>query len=50
MRIVVLSSMDAKELIDQTLEAGANRFVVKPIHPLELAEEEQRLHQGGLNA
>jgi len=35
-RLIVISSLDAAGVIQQTLAAGAHSFVAKPFHPLEI--------------
>ena len=35
-RLIVISSLDADGVIQQTLAAGAHAFVAKPFHPLEI--------------
>src|SRR5687767_13192634 len=36
-KILVISSLDAKSLVDQAMQMGAIGFVTKPFHPLEIA-------------
>jgi two-component system chemotaxis response regulator CheY len=37
-RVVVISSMDSEALVAQAFAAGAQGFVVKPFHPMEIKE------------
>ncbi len=42
-KVVVVSSLDSKGLVDQALECGAAGFIVKPFHPLEVHDEVARV-------
>lgn len=37
-RVLVISSLDAKGLVDEARRLGAAGFISKPFHPLEIAE------------
>jgi DNA-binding response OmpR family regulator len=41
--VIILSSLDTPELIQEALRAGANSFIIKPFHPMELLDAVQRL-------
>ena|SRR5689334_23032372 len=36
-KILVISSLDTQSLVDQALKAGADGFIAKPFHPIEIA-------------
>ena len=35
-KVIVISSLDSEALVSQAMDAGANGFVQKPFHPLEI--------------
>lgn len=35
-RVIIISSLDSEALISQAMDAGADGFVQKPFHPLEI--------------
>jgi two-component system, chemotaxis family, chemotaxis protein CheY len=41
-KVVIMSSLDSESMIDNVLQAGADGFIAKPFHPLELVEIVQR--------
>lgn len=47
-RVLVISSFDTESLIEQALKAGADGFIAKPFHPIEIAGAVKRaLEQSG---
>lgn len=45
--VIILSSLDTQELIQEALIAGAASFIAKPFHPLELLDAVLRLSLPG---
>lgn len=41
--VLIVSSLDTPELMQAALDAGANGFITKPFHPLELLDAVQQL-------
>lgn len=41
-RVLVVSSLASEVLVDQALSAGAQGYVLKPFHPLEITEAVKR--------
>jgi two-component system, chemotaxis family, chemotaxis protein CheY len=46
-RVLVVSSLDADSLRKSALETGAVGYVVKPFHPLEIADAVERALEAG---
>ena len=45
-RVVVISSMDSESLVAQAMSAGAQSFIAKPFHPLEIQGAVRQALQG----
>ena len=46
-RVLVISSLASEVLVDQAMSAGANGFIIKPFHPLEIVQAVQKQLQAG---
>jgi two-component system chemotaxis response regulator CheY len=47
-RVVVISSMDTESLVQQALQAGADGFIAKPFHPLEIQGAVRKALEAGV--
>jgi two-component system chemotaxis response regulator CheY len=47
-RVVVISSMDTESLVQQALQAGADGFIAKPFHPLEIQGAVRKALEAGM--
>lgn len=45
-RVLVISSLDSEVLVKQAIGAGANGFVLKPFHPVELTDAVKKQLRG----
>jgi two-component system, chemotaxis family, chemotaxis protein CheY len=47
-KVLVISSLDTQSLVDQAVQAGADGFIAKPFHPIEIAGAVKQVLEGEL--